>query len=123
PALLCYLNWAAFTDAASGLATTTPSYIVYATAAVPASCASGTQIFLGATASFIHSGLTNGTTYFYRVCATDQAGTTSSGATASAAPQAPDTTAPARSLTIHAGSAYTASTTVTLPLAATDTVG
>src|SRR5438876_1226743 len=57
------------------------------------------------------------------MCATDNAGTTSSGATASAAPQAPDTTAPAGSLTINAGGAYTASTTVTLALAATDTVG
>src|SRR5205814_4215158 len=68
------LNWSGFTDAGSGLATTTPYKLVYATGAVPTSCASGTQIFLGAAASFIHSGLTNGTTYFYRLCATDNAG-------------------------------------------------
>src|SRR5207247_3292624 len=73
--------------------------------------------------SFTHSSLTNGTTYFYRLCATDNAGNTSSGITASATPQPPGTTAHACALTIHAGGAYTASTTVTLALAATDTVG
>src|SRR5205814_10070157 len=90
---------------------------------VPATCASGIHILPLPAALPIYSGLTNGTTYFYRLCATDNAGTTSSGATASTAPQAPDTTAPAGSLTINAGGAYTASTTVTLALAATDTVG
>src|SRR5207249_2583558 len=40
-----------------------------------------------------------------------------------ATPQPADTTAPAGSLTINAGVAYTASTSVTLALAATDTVG
>src|SRR5207247_5313220 len=73
--------------------------------------------------SFTHSSLTNGTTYFYRLCATDNAGNTSTGITASAVPQAPDTTAPAGSLTINAGATYTSATSVTLALAATDTVG
>src|SRR5206468_3893444 len=117
------LNWSGFTDAGSGLATTNPYKLVFATGAVPASCASGSQIFLGAATSFIHSGLTNGTTYFYRLCATDNAGNTSTGITASAVPQAPDTTAPAGSLTINAGATYTSATSVTLALAATDTVG
>src|SRR5207248_5689963 len=54
---------------------------------------------------------------------TDNAGNTSSGITASATPQAPDTTAPAGSLTINAGGAYTSSTSATLALAATDAVG
>src|SRR5206468_6174938 len=67
--------------------------------------------------------LINGTTYYYRVCATDKAGNTSSGATASAAPQASDTAAPGGTLAFTPSAAYTSSTAMTLALAATDNVG
>src|SRR5439155_15140080 len=56
------LNWSGFTDAGSGLATTTPYKLVYATDPVPASCTSSSLTFPDAATSFIHSGLTNGTT-------------------------------------------------------------
>src|SRR5206468_9662517 len=113
-------SWSGFTDAGSGLATTNPYKLVYATGAVPTSCASGTQLFLGAAASFIHSGLTNGTIYFYRLCATDNAATTSTGATASATPhhQAPFSptlvgfvpgVGDARAVVVASGRAYLAS--------------
>jgi hypothetical protein len=41
----------------------------------------------------------NGTPYLYRLCAKDKAGNTSPGATASATPQAPDTTRPTVTIT------------------------
>src|SRR5206468_230804 len=68
-------------------------------------------------------GLTDGTTYGYRVCATDAVGNASSGATASATPQAVDSTAPTGAVTINSGAAATAATAVTLSLSATDAVG
>src|SRR5207245_7823356 len=98
------LSWTGFTDAGSGLATTTHYKLYSSTIDFPASC-TGTPLFPGSQTSFTHSSLTNGTTYFYRLCATDNAGNTSTGITASATPQAPDTTAPAGSLTINAGGA------------------
>ncbi|PYO54608.1 MAG: hypothetical protein DMD83_21950, partial [Candidatus Rokuibacteriota bacterium] len=116
------LSWSGFTDTGSGLATTNPYTVVFATGAVPTSCASGTQIFSGATASFTHTGLTNGTTYFYRLCATDKAGNASSGATTSAAPQA-GAALPTGSLAINWNAAYTKSTNVALSLSALDSGG
>src|SRR5204863_108222 len=91
------VSWSGFTDAGSGLATTNPYKLVSSTIDFPASC-SGTPLFSGSQTSFTHSSLTNGTTYFYRLCATDNAGNTSTGITASATPQPADTTAPAGSL-------------------------
>src|SRR2546421_155303 len=84
---------------------------------------SSTRSFLGAAATFPHSVSPKDTTASDLWSAPDSTGIPSPSATASAPPQAPDTTAPAGSLTINAGAAYTASTTVTLALAATDTVG
>ncbi len=83
------LSWSGFSDSGSGLG----SYkLVYSTTSTPSSCSSGTQIFTGTSTSYTHTGLTNGTTYYYRICATDKAGNTSSGATASAAPSSSGTT-------------------------------
>ncbi len=83
------LRWSGFSDSGSGLG----SYkLVYSNTTTPASCSSGTQIFTGTSTSYTHTGLTNSTTYYYRLCATDNAGNTSSGATASGTPQSPSTT-------------------------------
>jgi hypothetical protein len=46
----------------------------------------GTALYIGTETTFAHTGLVNGTLYTYRVCAVDNAGNTSTGATASAAP-------------------------------------
>src|SRR5439155_21658268 len=67
------LSWTGFTDAGSGLATTNPYKLFSSTTDFPASC-TGTPLFSGSQTSFTHSSLTNGTTYFYRLCATDNAG-------------------------------------------------
>src|SRR5262249_50027281 len=82
------LSWGGFSDVTSGLATTNTYKLVYGTGALPTSCASGTQLLLGTATGFTHAGLTAGTTSYYRVCATDKAGNMSTGATASAVPQA-----------------------------------
>ena len=88
------LSWSGFSDSGSGLG----SYkLVYSTTSTPSSCSSGTQIYLGSGTSYTHTGLTNDSTYFYRICATDNAGNTSSGATASATPVSGGTTGSAPS--------------------------
>src|SRR5207249_6758837 len=116
------VSWAGFADGGSGLATA-PYTLVAGAGSVPASCTSGTVLVTGSGTSFLHTGLTNGTTYGYRVCATDAVGDASSGATASATSQAVDSTAPTGAVTINSGAAATAATAVTLSLSATDAVG
>ncbi len=81
------LSWSGFTDGGSGLATSNTYKLVFSTGGSPnGSCTSGTQLMLGTATSFTHTSLTNGSTYSYRVCASDAAGNTSTGATASATP-------------------------------------
>jgi hypothetical protein len=75
------LTWSGFSDALSGIASYT---VVYSTTGVPSSCSSGTPIYSGANTSYVHTGLTSGTAYSYRVCATDGAGNVSTGAIANA---------------------------------------
>src|SRR5205823_13577112 len=55
------LSWAGFTDAGSGLAITTPYDRESTRLNATHSRTTGTDIFLSTAASFIHSGLTNGT--------------------------------------------------------------
>ncbi|HAM51055.1 MAG TPA: hypothetical protein DCP92_10340 [Nitrospiraceae bacterium] len=77
------LSWNGFNDAGSGIG----SYkVVYAVGSAPYSCSTGTAIYTGTGTAYPHTGLTNGTTYGYRVCAIDNAGNMSTGATASAKP-------------------------------------
>jgi prepilin-type N-terminal cleavage/methylation domain-containing protein len=86
------LSWAAATDSGSGLAGSNTYKLVFSTTATPAAnCTNGTQIYLGAGTSKDHTGLTNGTTYYYRVCAYDAVNNISIGATDNAVPTAPGT--------------------------------
>src|SRR5439155_682655 len=76
------VSWAGFADTGSGLAATAPYTLVYSAGSAPASCAAGTSLLPVTGTSFLHTGLTNGTTYGYRVCATDAVGNGSSGRSA-----------------------------------------
>ncbi|HTU60041.1 MAG TPA: S8 family serine peptidase, partial [Polyangiales bacterium] len=66
------LSWSAASDAHSGIS----GYRVYAIAnsTNAPSCSSGAMIYSGASTSYTHSALTNGTYYSYRVCPVDVAG-------------------------------------------------
>jgi len=72
------LSWAGFSDALSGL----KDYkLVVGTAGYPACITAG--IYTGTGTTFSHEGRTLGLTYYYRVCASDNVGNVSTGATAS----------------------------------------
>jgi hypothetical protein len=77
------LSWSGFSDAESGIKNYT---LVYDTGGFPVSCSYGTQAYSGTNKTFIHKGLANNTTYYYRLCATDHSGNISSGVTAAATP-------------------------------------
>jgi hypothetical protein len=71
------LKWQGFSDATSGIA----SYkLVAGTSLYPACTA--TPLYQGTDTTYVHSGLISGKTYYYRVCAVDNAGRISSGAIA-----------------------------------------
>jgi Fibronectin type III domain len=79
------LTWGGFTDALSGIA----GYkVVFGIGSAPTSCSAGTVVpgYDGTSTSYTLTGLTNGKTYYYRVCAIDNAGNMSSGSTANAKP-------------------------------------
>jgi hypothetical protein len=109
------LSWSGFNDTGSGIG----GYkVVYGAGGIPYSCSAGTAIYTGTGTTYLQTGLTNGTTYGYRVCAIDNAGNMSAGATASAKP-VPETVPPTGSITINGGAAATGSSSVSLALAAT----
>jgi len=72
------LSWTAATDV-NGIS----GYkLVFAPGtAAPASCSTGVSIYSGAGQSFIHTGLTLGSSYSYRLCSVDKAGNVSAGQT------------------------------------------
>ncbi|MCX7771094.1 MAG: IPT/TIG domain-containing protein [Proteobacteria bacterium] len=111
------LNWSGYTDVTSGIAL----YVIYGGTILPASC-SGTQLYSGTGNVYIHTGLTNGTTYYYRLCIYDNAGNLTT-STTSARPL-PETNPPTLSnFTINNGDNYTKLTTVTLQINANDESG
>src|SRR5262249_27621300 len=85
------LTWSGFADAGSGLAV---YKVVWSDITPTVSCTGNAFGYSGTSTSFTHSGLVNGAVYSYRVCAFDNVGNVSPGATASATPQGPDTTPP-----------------------------
>jgi hypothetical protein len=78
------LIWSGQTDSGSGLAAYKLVYANGSTA--PADC-SGSA--LATTSPYTHAGLANGQSYSYRLCTQDNAGNVSTGAAATAIPQAP----------------------------------
>ena len=115
------LAWSAATDTGSGVVGYKLTGAV-GTTPPPAGCATGVVLYAGADRGFVHTGLTDGVTYSYRVCALDAAGNASAGATASGAPR-PEWTPPTGSIAIADGAAVTRSPTVTLALPAADASG
>ncbi|MBI5635121.1 MAG: hypothetical protein HZA15_16755 [Nitrospirae bacterium] len=84
------LNWTSATDSGSGLFST-PYKLVRASGATPPADCNSNAIYQGTGLAYTDTGLTNGQTYSYRLCATDGAGNVSIGATATAIPTAPYT--------------------------------
>jgi hypothetical protein len=78
------LKWSGFSD---GLGSGIDRYkVTYATTSTPASCAVGTVGYEGTASQATISGLASGTRVYFRVCAIDKAGNTSTGASISATP-------------------------------------
>jgi len=113
------LSWSGFTDAHSGIA----SYRVMSQANTPpSSCTVGVEVYRGSATTAVHQGLANGLTFGYRVCAFDNAGNVSSGATATSR-TAPELEAPVGTIAIAGGVTLTRLQAVTLNLTATDPSG
>ncbi|MDD2735840.1 MAG: CxxxxCH/CxxCH domain-containing protein [Desulfuromonadaceae bacterium] len=85
------ISWTAATDpGGSGIASYILRFNTGATATAPANCTTGTAVpgspFTAATLSTVHTGLTNGNQYAYRLCATDNLTNTSGGVTKTVTP-------------------------------------
>jgi hypothetical protein len=82
------LIWSGFSDSGSGLNTTDAYKLVFLTTGFPnANCSNGTDLTAVTTqTSYTHTGLTNGWTYYYRICAYDRVNNISAGVTTSAIP-------------------------------------
>lgn len=109
------LSWDGFIDLTSGIS----QYAIYGGTTLPSSC-SQAPLYSGTELSYIHSGLTNGITYYYRLCVYDNAGNLNSSVTASAKP-VPETDPPTlNKFTINNGANYTKLNTVSLQVSASD---
>jgi hypothetical protein len=108
------LSWSGFADALSGVASYKVVYTEGLTA--PATCLLGTELYAGSELKFSHTGLTNGTTYSYRVCAIDKLGKMGAGVTGKGKP-VPFTDPPTATVLINAGDATTTKQVVTLTIA------
>ncbi len=113
------LAWTGIVETGSGVA----SYrLARATGTTPPSNCT-TTVWTGPETTARIDGLTNGTTYAFRLCAVDAAGNTATGLTASARP-APELVGPTDlSVVLSAGAEWARTTSVTASLAATDPSG
>ena len=111
------LYWIDFNDVTSGIV----NYVLYGGTTMPTSC-SGTALYTGTGLSYEHTGLTNSTTYYYRLCIYDNAGNMNTITTF--AKPVPETNAPILSVfTINNGQLYTRTNTVSLQIEANDESG
>jgi subtilisin family serine protease len=88
-------------------------------ASAPASCAAGTALPESATPSWTHTGLVNGTTYRYRICAVDRAGNVAAGLTAQAM-AVEEMDPPTGTVAIEENRTWARSASVRVQLTATD---
>lgn len=114
------LSWTGFSDADSGIS----GYrlVSYGQPWPPATCNQGTVLYEGTATSFIDTGLTNGQRYGYRVCAADEAGLNSPGATAQGYPVL-ESDPPVGTVIANTGTGWVTSTNVNLTINATDASG
>ncbi|MCE9571950.1 MAG: S8 family serine peptidase [Deltaproteobacteria bacterium] len=110
------VSWTGFADAGSGIV----GYRVVGgtTAAPPATCG-GTLLYSGTGAAFTHTGLVNGTTYQYRICALDNAGNLSAGIVALGTAR-PESNPPVGTIALNGGASSTRTLALALTLTATD---
>lgn len=112
------VSWTAVTGATS--------YNIYWSNSTGVTKTNGTQI-TGAASPYIHTGLTNGTTYYYVVTAVNSYGESGESSQVNAMPSSgTDVTAPSNTTAAdftNSGESSTSSTSVTLAISATDTVG
>lgn len=114
--------WAEGSDTPSGLAGY--RFAIGAGTTAPA-CTTGVSVAaaIGGTRQHVASGLTNGTTYAWRVCAVDVAGNVSTGTTGTAMPT-PEMVAPTPgSIVVAGGAAWARTSTVIVEASATDASG
>ena len=71
------LNWSGFTDNMPGSGITGYRAVYQIGSSAPSSCSAGTPVpgYVSPATTLVHTGLVNGTTYGYRVCAIDAAAT------------------------------------------------
>jgi hypothetical protein len=67
----CSLIWTAASDGGSGLHSTGPYEVRKQQGSDPGSCSGGSQLYIGTGLSTTDTGLTNGQTYYYRLCYKD----------------------------------------------------
>ncbi len=103
------LTWSGFSDSGgSGLRSTNTYKVVRDTGGNPnPQCTSGIQVYLGSGTSIINKRLSNGISYYYRVCAYDNVGNVSAGAIAQVTPLAVTVISPNDGEIISSGSTYT----------------
>jgi len=113
------LSWTGYSDAGSGIAT---YKVVQKTGATAPGTCMGTAVYQGADTSVTLTGLTDGTTYSYRVCALDNVGNLSSGSKVTTRP-APEFDAPTGTLSLRSGETYVGTAKVPFTIDATDVSG
>ena len=111
------LDWTGFSDATSGIS----SYKLVRGATLPAASCTGTAIFTPSATDTTYTDTSSeqGMKYFYRLCAVDNAGNVSTGATTPAVMAIPEVNKPSGTVSINQGN-YTNKAAVTLNLAASD---
>ena len=114
-------SWSGFVDPGTGI----EEYVLRrATGTVaPSTCASGTEAYRGSATSTVVTGLTDGTTYAWRLCAIDGAGNISTGVTATARPATEYDPPTDGSISLNAGASWTNNSTLTVSASATDPSG
>ena len=115
------LSWSGFSDPGTGIA----SYVLRRAVGTtpPSSCTAGTEAWRGTGSSTTVTGLTDGTTYAWRLCALDGAGNLSAGATTLARPATEYDPPVDAAITINAGAAWTNLSTFTVSPSASDPSG